>query len=182
MLQRTLEVLYPHLREFLSFLDYDQFSVSGGAGNLLNLLRGFAGAGVSNRVVALFDNDAAGSVQIARAAAITLPKNYKILQLPHLTFAELYPTLGPTGLINTDINGSACSVELYLGIPALTVSSDTLMPIQWTGYERSLSRYQGELVDKRVVQQRYLDELDRGTADTKNMQLVFHQILTAFHD
>jgi hypothetical protein len=182
MLQRTLEVLYPHLREFVSFLDHDQFSVSGGAGNLLNLLRGFAGAGVSNRVVALFDNDTAGSVQIARAAAIPLPKNYRILQLPHLTFAELYPTLGPTGLINTDINGSACSIELYLGISALTVSSDTLMPIQWTGYEKSLSRYQGELVDKRLVQQQYLDELDRGTADTKSMQLVFREILTAFHN
>src|SRR6185369_10421603 len=59
ILRETLDVLFPHVKEFLSFLDYDQFAVAGGAGNLLNLLRGFAGAGVSNRVLALFDNDAA---------------------------------------------------------------------------------------------------------------------------
>jgi hypothetical protein len=34
ILEATLEALYPHLCEFLSFLDHDSFSVPGGAGNL----------------------------------------------------------------------------------------------------------------------------------------------------
>jgi hypothetical protein len=182
ILQSTCNVLYPHLREFLSFLDHDQFSVAGGAGNVLNLLRGFVGAGVSNRVVALFDNDTAGSVQIAKAKTMSLPPNFRVLQLPHLQFAELYPTLGPTGLIETDINGSACSIELYLGKSALTEQSAGLMPVQWTGYERSLLRYQGELIDKRAVQLRYIEALNHGCADTTSLDLVFGQILRAFRD
>jgi hypothetical protein len=182
ILQATCNALYPHLTEFLSFLDHDQFSVAGGASNVLNLLRGFVGAGVSNRVLALFDNDAAGSVQMAKAKLMSLPPNFRVLQLPHLQLAEIYPTLGPTGLIETDINGSACSIELYLGKPALTEQSAGLMPVQWTGYERSLSRYQGELIDKRTVQHRYIEALHRGCADTTNLELVFSQILNAFRD
>lgn len=181
LLRETLDVLFPHLHDFVSFLDHDQFSIPGGAGNLLNLLRGFAGAGVSNRVVALFDNDAAGSVQIAKAASITLPRNFRVLQLPYFSFGELYPTLGPTGPIETNINGSACSIELYLGRPALLETDGTLMPIQWMGYEKSLARYQGELVDKQAVQRRYLEALRRGHADTSNMKLIFEHIRRAFH-
>jgi hypothetical protein len=182
VLEQTLAVLFPHLREFLSFLDHEQFSVAGGAGNLLNLLRGFAGAGVSNRVVALFDNDAAGSVQLARAKAIPLPPNFRVLQLPNLGFAEMYPSLGPTGLIQANINGSACSLELYLGQAALTQQSGNLMPVQWMGYEKSLGRYQGELIDKHAVQQRYLEALRDGAAETVNIELVFEHLLRAFHD
>jgi hypothetical protein len=84
--------------------------------------------------------------------------------------------------METDINGSACSIELYLGRPALTEQSGKLTPVQWTGYEKSLSRYQGELVDKCAVQQRYLDALRQGRADLASMELVFRQILRAFHN
>ncbi|MDQ2950248.1 MAG: HEPN/Toprim-associated domain-containing protein [Acidobacteriota bacterium] len=182
ILQCTFDVLYPHLKEFVSFLDHGQFSVAGGAGNLMNLLRGFAGAGVSNRVVALFDNDAAGTVQRLKAKAMPLPRNFRVIQLPHLTWAERYPTLGPTGLVEADINGLACSIELYLGMSALEDETSGLIPIQWTGIERSLSRYQGELLDKRAVQDRYFDLLRAGRADTSEMDGVFRHILRSFHE
>jgi hypothetical protein len=181
LLRETLDVLYPHLKEFLSFLDYDQFAVAGGAGNLLNLLRGFAGAGVSNRVLALFDNDAAGTVEIRKARAMTLPSNFRVLQLPNITRGEAYPTFGPTGLTEANINGLACSIELYLGKSALTDQSGSLVPVQWRGYERSLSRYQGELVEKKSVQDRYFELLRAGQADTSDLDLVFRQLFQAFH-
>lgn len=181
ILRATLDVLYPHLRDFVSFLDHESFSVAGGAGNLLMLLRGLIGAGVSNRVLALFDNDTAGSVQFSKAQLIALPRNVRVRQLPYLSFADKYPTLGPTGPATTNINGSACSIELYLGNIALTESSGGFVPVQWTGYERSLSRYQGELVDKEIVQRRYLDNLQQPKADLHNMRLVFEHILSSFH-
>ena len=182
ILQLTLDVLYPHLKEFVSFLDHDQFSVAGGTGNLMNLLRGLAGAGVSNRVIALFDNDTAGTVQCLKAQTMPLPPNFRVIQLPHLHWAKQYPTLGPTGLIEADINGLACSIELYLGMSALKDEKTGLTPIQWTGFERSLSRYQGELLDKRVVQERYFEMLRAGRADTHDMACVFRHILSSFHD
>ena len=182
ILKETLAVLYPHLKEFVSFLDHEQFSVAGGAGNLMNLLRGLAGAGVSNRVVALFDNDAAGTVQWNKALTMPLPKNFRVIQLPQLSRAERYPALGPTGLVETDLNGLACSIELYLGAAALQDSQAGLTPIQWTGLERSLSRYQGELIEKKRVQDRYFELLGTGSADTSDMAAVFRHILRSFHD
>ena len=62
----------------------------------------------------------AGIVQIRKARNMTLPSNFRVLQLPHLAWAEAYPTLGPTGLIDANINGLASSIELYLGKSALT--------------------------------------------------------------
>jgi hypothetical protein len=182
VLQRSLDALYPHLREFVSFLDHGQFSVAGGTGNLMNLLRGLAGAGVSNRVVALFDNDAAGTVQCLKAQAMPLPPNFRVIQLPRLHWAEQYPTLGPTGLVEADINGLARSIELYLGMSALRDQTNCLMPIQWFGFEHSLSRYQGELLDKRLVQERYFEMLRTGRADTSDMQGVLRHILGSFHN
>lgn len=182
VLKETFHVLYPHLREFVSFLDHGQFSVAGGTGNLMNLLRGLAGAGVSNRVVALFDNDTAGTVQCLKAQTMQLPKNFRVIQLPHLHWAERYPTLGPTGLVETDVNGLACSIELYLGMSALNDEQTGLTPIQWTGFEHSLARYQGELLDKRSVQERYFELLRIGRADTTDMGGVFRHILRSFHE
>ena len=182
ILKGTLDILYPHLKEFVSFLDHGQFAVAGGTGNLMNLLRGLADAGVSNRVVAVFDNDAAETVQCLRAKALPLPQNFRVIQLPHLVWAERYPTLGPTGLVEADINGLACSIELYLGATALSDEKDGLMPIQWTGFERSLSRYQGELLEKRIVQDRYFELLRIGRADTSDMRKVFQNILRSFHN
>jgi hypothetical protein len=113
---------------------------------------------------------------------MALPQNFRVLQLPYLTFAARYPTLGPAGQLELDVNGSACSIELYLGQSALTEQSGGLVPVQWTGYDKSLSRYQGELTDKHGVQKRYLDGLSRGCADTTYIELVLREILAAFHE
>jgi hypothetical protein len=71
--------------------------------------------------------------------------------LPYLKFARRYPTIGPNGALRTDINGCACSIEVYLGEAALTGEDGVLMRVQWKGDESKLKRYQGELLDKKSV-------------------------------
>ena len=68
LLCRSMEKLYPHLRGFYTFLDHEGFSPPAGTGNIANLVRGLAASGISNRVVALFDNDSAGTVAASTAA------------------------------------------------------------------------------------------------------------------
>jgi hypothetical protein len=60
ILHASLERLYPHLKRMYSVLDHSAFKAQGGTGELERLARGFAGAGISNRTVVLFDNDTAG--------------------------------------------------------------------------------------------------------------------------
>lgn len=49
------------------------------------------------------------------------------MRLPDLEFLKSYPTLGPNGLANMDINGVAASIELYLGNDVLR--GDGFLPI-----------------------------------------------------
>jgi hypothetical protein len=186
ILERSLRVLYPHLADMYSFLDYEAFQFGGGTGNLANLVKGIAGVGIGNRVIAVFDNDAAGLLQAEEVRRLGLPANYRILTLPNLKFAKRYPTLGPTGALQTDINGCACSIELYLGRDPLTQEDGSLAPVQWKGFESKLKRYQGEIVGKDSVQQRYLkslevpDQLDE--ANLASIRAVFQMIFIAFAD
>ena len=186
ILESSLNVLYPHVADMDSFLDHEAFQLGGGTGNLANLVKGIAGVGIGNRVIAVFDNDAAGVIQAADVKALGLPTNFRVLTLPHLKLANRYPTLGPNGALKTNINGCACSIELYLGNAALTQKDGSLVPVQWKGFEPKLRRYQGEVIDKRNVQQRFLDALKApGQLDEANLvsiRAVLQMIFTAFAD
>jgi len=155
VLEKTLQLLKPHLADCFSFLDFEGARVGGGAGALANIVKSFAGAGISNRVVALFDNDAAGRVALNSLSRISLPKNIVVQRYPDLALARNYPTLGPTGRVSMDVNGLAGSIELYLGRDVLADADGALMPIQWRGYESQLDCYQGELLNKVQVMDRF---------------------------
>ena len=72
-----------------------------------------------------------------------------------IEFARNYPTQGPNGITNLDINGLACSIELYFGRDILTDKEGKLIPIQWKGYEESLKQYQGEILKKKELQEAF---------------------------
>jgi hypothetical protein len=184
ILSKSLAVLYPHLADLYSFLDYEAFNLGGGTGNLASLVKGLAGVGIGNRVIALFDNDSAGAVQANEVRKLNLPDNFRILTLPDLKFAKRYPTVGPNGTLRTDINGCACGIELYLGTAALTGEDGLLTPVQWGGYEAKVKRYQGELTDKKGVEERFLKSLDGPDLPNEDnlasMRAVLQMMFTAF--
>jgi hypothetical protein len=169
--QRSFDRLYPHLKHMFTFFDHAAFKSGGGASELERLARGFAGAGISNRTVVLFDNDTAGFAAAQKLTNAQLPANFRILTLPKLESAEAYPTLGPTGAALANINGLACSIELYCGPTALTGEEGNLSPIQWTGYDRVLKRYQGEPLDKDKIQKRFFEVLDRSSDPVNDVEL-----------
>ena len=58
-----------------------------------------------------------------------------------------------------NINGLACSIELYLGKDVLTKEGQ-LIPVQWKGYDQTLEKYQGEIIDKAGVQKLFETKID----------------------
>lgn len=184
ILSKSLTVLYPHLADLYSFLDYEAFNLGGGTGNLASLVKGLAGVGIGNRVIAVFDNDSAGAVQANEVRKLNLPDNFRVLTLPDLKFAKRYPTVGPNGTLRTDINGRACGIELYLGTAALTGEDGVLTPVQWGGYESKVKRYQGELTDKKSVEERFLKSLDGpqlpDETNLAGIRAVLEMMFTAF--
>jgi hypothetical protein len=186
-LSGALDVLYPEMAGYVRFLDYAQ-KPEGGASALARGVKAFAAAGIGNRIVALFDNDAAGLDAIRSLGATALPSNFRLVPLPHLDFAADYPTFGPGGLARLDINGYACALELYLGVDILTGEDGDLERVQWTSYIAGVQRYQGELINKSLVQSRFREKLKRQTqrdlsvsdGDWSGLLLVLDRILGAF--
>jgi len=115
----------------------------------------------------------------------TPPEHVILMTLPELQIARSYPTIGPQGTTNEDINGSACSMELYLGADVLTASDGTLIPTRWTGYIGPMMRYQGVLVAKDRVQQLFDEKIQdamrdpsgAGEYDFRGIESIFQAIL-----
>jgi hypothetical protein len=167
ILQGAMNVLYPHLTGFYSFMDFGISNASGSASSLVASVKSFVGAGIKNRVIALFDNDTAAESALRGFQKTIIPKTIKILQYPNIKIAENYPTIGPSGISQMNINGLACSIELYLGKDIL-IKEGQLIPIQWKGYDQTLGKYQGEIIDKSGVQKQFQAKIDDCLKDPAN--------------
>jgi hypothetical protein len=190
VISESLQLLYPHLADYFTFMDFEAARVGGGTGNLANIVKAFSGAGIVNKVIALFDNDAAATTALRGLKQAQIPSNIKVLQLPEIDFLRNYPTLGPSGLVNMDVNGLGASIELYLGKDVLSDQKENLKPIQWTGYISEIAKYQGEVLDKEEIQKKFKkkvavcksDESNLAMADWAELKKVLRVLFSAFRD
>jgi hypothetical protein len=189
IISETLKLLYPHLADYFVFMDFDAAKVGGGAGSLANIVKSFAGAGILNRVIAVFDNDTAAEAAIRSLRDVRLPDHIRLLRLPELPFLRNYPTMGPSGLVTMNVNGVAGSIELYLGSDSLLNERGELAPIQWTGYESGVGKYQGEVQFKDRIHERFRRKLQACASessliertDWEGMKIVLRAVLGTFH-
>lgn len=188
-IQGALRIFYPHLADYYSFMDFEASRVQGGASALVSVIKSFIGAGIVNRVIALFDNDTAAKSALRALEKVKIPSNFKIMHYPDINYAKHYPTLGPQGVTKMNVNGLAGSIELYFGLDVL-LQGDALMPVQWKGYDDSLQQYQGELTNKVLLQRKYNSKINDCENNRKRipkydwsaMESVLNQIKHAFHD
>lgn len=163
VLNAAFETMSPHLADYFGFLDFEGTVLPGSADNLSKMVKAFVAAKLSSRVIAVFDNDTAGLEALDGLAQISLPPNIKAISLPHNTLAEAYPTEGPQGPAVMDVNGSACSIELFFGREALTGRDGNLMPVRWSGYIAKMKRYQGAVEQKGESQKAFFALLKKQT-------------------
>ena len=188
-LERSLRLLYPHLVDHFHFFDFTGRNLGGGVGQLANLVRAFAAADVRHRVLALFDNDTAARAALSRLDMESLPSNIAVRRYPSIPLARNYPTLGPSGEACMDVNGLAGSLELYLGKDALRNEDGGLSPVQWTGYDRGVRAYQGAILDKQKVLDRFSEKLACCEAcpdqisqyDWEGIEAIIETMRCAFH-
>jgi hypothetical protein len=167
ILSQSLSLLYPHLVPLYSFMDFGALRSPGGAGQLVATVKAFASAGVSNRIVALFDNDTAAADALRSLDLSRLPENMRVLTYPPLPNAKLWPTTGPQGTVAMDVNGLAGSIELYLGSDVLHDAGRLLAPVHWKGYVSALERYQGEVANKDLLHKRFAAKVIQAKADSR---------------
>jgi hypothetical protein len=188
LLNDTLKVLYPDLSEFYYFLDFGVSNLQGSAGSLVSIVKAFIGAGIQNRFIALFDNDTAAQVAIKGLSGVQIPKQVKILSYPEISLANNYPTIGPQGKVLMNVNGLAGSLEMYFGADVLRLGTTDLTPVQWRGYDQSIAKYQGELLNKNKLQDYYRDKLKKclqdktliSNYDWSDMKSIFAMLFNAY--
>lgn len=186
VLSETFFLLYPHLKDYFSFLDFESSGFGGGVGNLANVVKAFAGAGIVNNVIALFDNDTAAISACKALDKIAIPPNIAIRRLPERELLKSYPTIGPSGSVDLDVNGMAASIELYFGEDVLRVDGGNLVPIQWTGYDKSAKQYQGEVLEKSLLHDRFKNKLSRAyngeELNWEDLDALFQLLFNSFVD
>jgi hypothetical protein len=186
-LSGAMNLLMPHLDGYVTFPDFHAANAAGGTGSLVAACRAFAGAGIANRTIALFDNDTAGRVAIRTLERTALPETLRVMPLPDLPLARRYPTIGPDGPSVQDVNGRAASMELYFGEDVLRVSDHSFAPVIWSARDPSINEWQGEVSGKRDIQRRFTKKLALAATipsptglDWAGMRLILDTILHAF--
>lgn len=184
VISQAMELLYPHMMKFYSFIDFSTFGVQGSTNYLTHYTRAFIAAGIRNRIIALYDNDSAGLSEIEILKDIPIPSNVKIMHLPDLEMCNHYPTIGPEGFSIDNINGRACSIEMFLGKDILKKSGE-YEPIRWKAYLDKVNAYQGEIVSKSQVLKEFEFKLKRSKNqlvldEWEEFDLLLKEIFDAF--
>jgi len=165
ILSKALKVLYPKMENYFSFLDFESYKAEGGTGALEKTVKSFAAAGISNKIIALFDYDAAGVAAAERLRKKRLPNNICVMTLPEIDLARNYPTVGAQGSSIENVNGRACSIEMYLGKDILINDNNELTVVEWKGLEHSLNIYQGEIFDKARLQKKFIEKINKSISN-----------------
>jgi len=152
VIRRAMDLLRPDIADFFHFVDMSENYPFTGAGNLFRFCQGLAQIKIQNKVVVVFDNDAAGMEAERKVKQLQLPSNMRVVRLPDLPECRLFRTTGPNGSAQEDINGRAVSIELFLDLRAGPQSC-----VRWTSYNSNTESYQGELIAKELYAKRFLE-------------------------
>lgn len=176
----SIKKLHPHLFSYFHFIDFDEYKVESNASALVKLVTSFSAVNITHPIIVLFDNDTTGLMEMKKLMQVQIPSNIKVLKLPDLKLAKRYPTLGPTGVRRMNINGLACGIEMYLGSDVL-IEQEAYIPIHWKAFNEKENKYQGEISDKKLVQEKFRKKLkSEESSNFEEMELILKSIFTAF--
>lgn len=145
ILKRALDVLQPDVADFFRFIDVNERHHFWGTGALTKFAEGLVRIDVQNKVLFVLDNDDEGVEAFGRLQSLNMPVNMRAMVLPELEDFRHFPTRGPEGVTQSDINGRAAGIECYLdlGLPGRPPPQ-----VVWTNYKPGLDAWHGALEHK----------------------------------
>lgn len=142
VIKKTLELMFPDIMDFFSFVDMEDNYPFTGTGNLFKFCQGLTSIRIQNKILVVFDNDVEGNLNYQKTIKLKLPVNMKIMKLPYLEEFSNFKTIGPSGEAFGDINGTAVAIECFLDFKGLKPR------VRWTDYRKDSDVYQGSLENK----------------------------------
>jgi hypothetical protein len=174
MLRKAFALLRPHIADFFDFVDMEEGYPFSGTGNVYRFIQGLISIRVLNSVIVIYDNDAEGRANYDRTLELNVPSNMAVLKLPDREEFAHFPTKGPEGDGEADINGRAAAIECFLDLPSEA-------RVRWSSHNAKADAYQGELIDKERYAREFLRQLTRveGYDYSKLEALLDHIVSTA---
>jgi hypothetical protein len=175
ILQRAFGLRRSDVADFFYYINVTEGYPFVGTGNLYNFCSGLSAIGALNRILILYDNDAAGIERYRKTSErLTLPPNIAVIHLPDLEAGKTLTCLGPDGPAKADINGRAASIECYLDLTRI----DREPQIRWSNYVEAIGSYQGALLGKDDYVQEFLRaDIDVMNYDFGNVDLCLNAII-----
>lgn len=178
ILRHGLKLLRPDIADFFRFIDVSERHPFPGTGNLLKFAEGLAKIDVQNQTVFVFDNDAEGAEAFSKLSALALPSNMRGMILPSLDVFRSFPTKGPQGDSEADINGRAAAIECYLDHRLKDYPPPRVI---WTNYKKEADTYQGALEYKEAYAKAFLNlttgKMGATSYDTGNIEKVLDALV-----
>lgn len=162
ILSHALELLRPDIADFFRFIDADLSHPFWGTGNLVRFAEGLLRIDVLNQIVFVLDNDAEGIDALNRIRKLGLPPNIRCMTLPDLDALRAFPTFGPQGVFDSDINGRAAAIECYLD---LRLKRYPPARVLWSNYKKEVDAWHGALEHKESYMRHFLEQTDEGILD-----------------
>lgn len=174
IIQKSINVLYPDISDFFTFIDMENNYPFTGTGNLYNFCCGLMKINIMNNIIVIFDNDTAGNEKYDKLIMFPKMNNLLIAKLPNNNEFENFETVGPQGTSVENINGKAVAIECFLDF----ASVDIKPTIRWTNYIEKASQYQGSLQNKDEYVRKYknADLLNGDYATSKLSALIDYLI------
>ncbi|WP_272023419.1 HEPN/Toprim-associated domain-containing protein [Olleya namhaensis] len=143
IIRKTLELLYPDILDFFSFVDMEDNYPFTGTGNLYRFCQGLTSIRIQNKTLIIFDNDLEGIEKYEKTIELDIPKNMNVMKLPNLDKFNNFLSVGPSGEFNDNINGKAIAIECFLDL-----SSEKTPRIRWSNFNEKMQKYQGSIEKK----------------------------------
>lgn len=179
-ISKSIEIFYPYLHHKYHFLDFEEYKVESSASALAKLIKTFIAVGIKHHIIAIFDNDTTGIKELGSLEKYKIPDHIKILKYPNIYLAKSYPTIGPSGKKKMNVNSLACSIEMYLGEEVLKKDGE-FIPVYWKSYDEKTKKYQGEITEKKYVQDTFRKKLkENNIVQFSDMDSILKMIFKAF--
>lgn len=179
ILKKALSILLPDIEDFFRFIDVSESHPFSGTGSLTKFAEGLVKIDVQNQVVVLFDNDAEGVDAYGKMQKFTLPSNMQIITLPNMAEFNAFPAQGPNGIIPSNINGRAASIECYLD---LNLKDKPPAKVVWTNLKHPPDIYQGALEHKETYTREFLKQtaatVSEGNYDLSKLRFVLDHLVS----
>lgn len=176
IIKAALDHYEPDMADLFYFPDVDLSIPQTGAARINELLKAFVSLKITNRVIAIFDNDAEGYYAFQNALEYSSGcKNIKPMILPDLDEFSAISCEGPDGLHITNVNGRAASIELYLDRPLSRGKAE----VKWSAYLKSCERWQGEPIEKRNIMLTFFSQHKNPTYNSSGIRQILSAVFNA---